>query len=195
MARLLSVTGVLLIIALMVGAPCWYKVEYDRRYRNFHVVEEGKLYRSGQLDLDALAQLVHQYGIRTIVDLRDGEKALDQAEEVWAAAAGVKHVRIPPRAWWTRDGHWPVPAEIGLAQFREIMRDPHNHPVLVHCWGGVHRTGLYCATYRMDFQHWPKPDAIAEMRALGYTILDQHSDVQAFLARYESPPCECAAAP
>jgi tyrosine-protein phosphatase SIW14 len=195
MSRLLSFAGVLLILAVMVGGPLWYKVEYDRRYRNFHVVDEGKLYRSAQLDVPSLKQLVREYGFRTIVSLRDGEKTLDREEEEWAASMGIKHVRIPPRAWWTPDGKWPVPAEIGLAEFRDIMKNPRNHPVLIHCWGGVHRTGLYCAVYRMDFQHWLKPDAIAEMRALGYTILDQHTDVQAFLERYQPPPHEFVPAP
>lgn len=185
MSRVLSFIGVLLIVGVMVGGPCWYKHEYDRRYRNFHVVDEGKLYRSAQLDIDCLKQLVREYGIRTIVSLRDGEKVLDRAEQEWAASASIKYVRIPPRAWWTADGKWPVPAEIGLAEFRKIMDDPRNHPVLVHCWGGVHRTGLYCAVYRMDYQDWPKPDAIAEMRTLGYTVLDEHLDVLAFLDRYE----------
>lgn len=195
MHRLLSLTGVLLIVGVVVGGPCWYKFEYDRRSRNFHVVDEGKLYRSAQLDVDGLKQLVREYGIRTIVDLREGQKPLDRAEEEWANAAGVKRLRIPPRAWWTADGKRPVPAEIGLAEFRDIMNDPRNHPVLVHCWGGIHRTGLYCAIYRMDFQHWSKPDAIAEMRALGYTILDEHSDVLAFLEHYQPPPRQSAAAP
>jgi tyrosine-protein phosphatase SIW14 len=185
MSRLLSFAGVLLIATLLVGGPWWYKVEYDRHFRNFHVVDAGKLYRSAQLDVDGLKHVVREYGIRTIVDLRDGQQALDRAEESWATATGIKHVRIPPRAWWCDDGRWPVPAEIGLAEFRQVMDDPRNHPVLVHCWGGVHRTGLYCAVYRMDYQHWTKPDAVAEMRALGYTILDEHSDVLAFLGRYQ----------
>ena len=101
----------------------------------------------------------------------------------------------PARALWTADGRWPVPAEIGLAAFRKVMDDPRNHPVLVHCWGGVHRTGMYCAVYRMDYQHWHKPDAIAEMRTLGYTVLDEHLDVLAFLDHFQPRPRQSATAP
>ena len=46
MPRLLTFIGVLLIATVMIAGPCWYKYEYDRRYRNFHVVDDGKLYRS-----------------------------------------------------------------------------------------------------------------------------------------------------
>jgi protein tyrosine/serine phosphatase len=185
MPRLLSVLAGVLIMAIVVGGPWCYKVEYDRHFRGFHVVEEGVLYRSAQLDIDGLKHIVREYGIRTIVDLRIGDTEGDQEEEQWANLNWIKHVRIPPRAWWTADQQWPVPAELGLEEFRKVMEDHRNHPVLVHCFGGVHRTGMCCAIYRMDFQGWNKEDAIAEMRGLGYTILDQHSDVQAFLKRYE----------
>jgi hypothetical protein len=62
------------------------------------------------------------------------------------------------------------------------MRNPANHPVLVHCFAGIHRTGAFCAIYRMEFDHWTNAQAIREMRNLGYT--DDHMDVQAYLENY-----------
>src|SRR5579864_1336853 len=139
MPRSLQLLFALVVVTLLVGGPVWYKNEHDRRFRNFRVVDPGVLYRSGQLDLNGLKRLVHDHGIRTIVSLRDGDAASDQREAEWAAKAGVHHVRIPPRLWSPGpDGK--VPAEQGLATFRDVMADPANHPVLIHCFAGIHRT-------------------------------------------------------
>ena len=42
-----------------------------------------------------------------------------------------------------------------------VMADPGNYPVLVHCFAGIHRTGAYCAVYRMEFERWDNADAMA----------------------------------
>jgi protein tyrosine phosphatase (PTP) superfamily phosphohydrolase (DUF442 family) len=170
------------IAALVVGVPWWYKNAYDRHYRNFHIIEDGVLYRSAQLDLDGLKRIVNQYGIRTIVCLRDGETADDRDEAAWATRAGLRHVRIPPRPWGTDSG--PAPAEQCLGVFRRVMQDRANLPVLVHCFAGIHRTGAFCAVYRMDFQGWSNRDAIAELRTMGYTTLDDDVDILSFLQLY-----------
>ena len=49
--------------------------------------------------------------------------------------------------------------------------------MLIHCFAGIHRTGVYCAVYRMDHDGWSNREAIAEMRALGYATLDDDLDV------------------
>jgi protein tyrosine/serine phosphatase len=185
MSRVVPFVGALFLVALIVGVPWCYKLTYDRHYRNFHVVHDGVLYRSAQLDIAGLKHVAREYGIRTIVDLRDGVTSLDQEEAQWAAASGINHVRIPPRSWWAIDG--PAPAEIGLAEFRRVMRDPANHPVLIHCFGGIHRTGTFVAIYRLDFQGWHREDAMGEMRAMGYSILDEHQDIVAFLFNHRPP--------
>jgi protein tyrosine/serine phosphatase len=180
--RPLSLAFTALVAMTLIVGPWWYKREHDRHSRNLHVVEEGVLYRSGQLDLEGLKRVVRDHGIRTIISLRDGDRTLDQDEEDWAPYAGANYIRIPPRAWQTPDG--TVPAEEGLKVFREVISDPANHPVLIHCFAGIHRTGAYCAVYRMDFQGWSNHDAIAEMRALGYSTLDGDKDVLGFLEHY-----------
>jgi uncharacterized protein (TIGR01244 family) len=170
-----------LLATLLVGAPVWYKLRRDRLYRNFHVVEDGVLYRSGQLDLDGLKQLAARHGIRSIICLREGDAAEDRAEAEWARAAGLNFVRIPPRPWYSPDGS--VPAEKGLETLRAVLGDPANHPVLIHCFAGIHRTGAHVAIYRMD-RGWPNAGAMNEMRSLGYTTLDGDEDVYGYLARY-----------
>jgi tyrosine-protein phosphatase SIW14 len=193
MPRTLQLAFSLVIATLLVGGPLWYKRAYDRHFRNFRVVQEGVLYRSAQLDIDGLKRLAHDHGIRTIISLREGNTADDRAEAEWAAKNCINHVRIPPRPWSATDG--AVPAAQGLAAFRAVMADPANLPVLIHCYAGIHRTGTYCAVYRMDYQHWSNSEAIAELRSQGYATLDGDEDVLTFLERYRPQPAAKSAPP
>ena len=69
-------------------------------------------------------------------------------------------------------------------KFRALLADPKNHPVLVHCFAGVHRTGAYAAIYRMEFERWSNARAIAELKACGYSNLDDEWDVLGYLEQY-----------
>lgn len=91
---------------------------------------------------------------------------------------------IAPQHWEAADGGTP-PVEEGVRRFREVMADPHNYPVLVHCLAGIHRTGAYCAIYRMEFEHWTNAQAIEEVKAFGYTNLDGEEDVLGYLEHYK----------
>ena len=46
-----------------------YLSYHNRSFRNFRVVEEGVLYRSGQLNVAGLSRIIHDYGIKTVVSL------------------------------------------------------------------------------------------------------------------------------
>jgi protein tyrosine/serine phosphatase len=169
----------------MVAGPCWYRSQNDKHYKNFHVVRAGQLYRSGQLDLDGLRQLVRRHGIKTIVCLRADDTETSRQEETWARGQGLGFVRIPPRPW--RHVNGAIPAEVGLDAFRKVMDDPARQPVLVHCFKGVHRTGAYCAVYRMDHDGWTNREALAELRLMGYDTLDDDKDILDYLATYQPP--------
>jgi hypothetical protein len=77
-----------------------------------------------------------------------------------------------------------VPVEEGVRKFRAVLNDERNYPVLVHCFAGIHRTGAYCAIYRMEYEHWDNVQALAEMKACGYTNLDEELDILGYLEQY-----------
>jgi protein tyrosine/serine phosphatase len=177
--------GCTVVLALILG-PVAVAVHEQKQMREFRVVREGVLYRSGQLGVPALRRVFHDHGIRTVITLRDkavsNSPQIDAAEEEFCYKEEVNYIRFPLRNWEAPDGSAPV--EDNVRQFREIMSDPANYPVLIHCQAGIHRTGAYCAIFRMEFDHWSHADALAEMKACGYANLDNEWDVLGYLERY-----------
>ena len=189
MWRFLRTLLAVALVVLCIGGPVVLAFQMQGQTRNFHVVEEGVLYRSGQTTLLGLKNLLHEYRIRTVVSLRDadtgGDLARNRKEEEYCNVQEIHYVRIPPRHWEASDGEGVAPVEDGVRRFREVMSDPHNYPVLVHCLAGIHRTGAYCAVYRMEFDHWTNDRAIEEVKAFGYTNLDGEEDILGYLEHYK----------
>ena len=156
--------------------------------RNIRVVEEGVLYRSAQLSPEGLDRFAREKGIKTIITLRasrvKGGPDPDAWEEEFCAARNLKHFRIPPRTWGA-DETGEVPAEEAIEAFLAVMDDPKNHPVLVHCFAGIHRTGSMCAIFRMEYQRWPNERAIEEMRHCGFEPLTREADIAEYLRAYQ----------
>jgi tyrosine-protein phosphatase SIW14 len=178
--------GVLIGLFLIVG-PIAYSHYRQPYYRNFRAVKDGVLYRSAQLSLAGLEWAIHDHGLKTVITLRDSvsrtEPPPDWEEEEYCWAQGINYYRISPRSWSAADG--AVPAEEGVRKFLEIMDNPDLHPVLVHCYGGIHRTGAFTAVYRMEYDHWTNQRAIEELRANGYTTLEDDWNLLEFLEDYQ----------
>jgi protein tyrosine phosphatase (PTP) superfamily phosphohydrolase (DUF442 family) len=187
MPRFVSITLGCLLAITLVGVPAAYINYRNGHIRNFRMVSKDVLYRSGQMSLEGLKSVIHDYGIKTVVTLRDavnpGDPPPDRVEEEYCEAQGLGYCRISPRTWWAPDGS--IPAEEGVKRFRAVMDDPNNYPVLIHCFAGIHRTGAFCAVYRMEYEHWTNDQAIAELRACGYKDLDDEWDLLGFLKQYQ----------
>jgi protein tyrosine/serine phosphatase len=191
MSRQFSNVFAVVVVLALIAAPVVFAVREQAQARGFRVVRAGVLYRSGQLSEEGLRRAVHDYGIRTVVSLRHGNRPTDQAEEDYCRREEINFVRLPPLSWDVKDGAAPV--DENVRKFLEVMADPRNHPVLIHCFAGTHRTGLYCAVYRMEFEGWDLERALAEMRSGGYVEVGEHADVLGYL--YEYRPGRLAAQP
>ena len=175
------------LLAFIVGGPVAYSRYRQANYRNFRVVEEGKLYRSGQLSLSGLKRTIEEYNIKTVISLRyadkEGEKPPDWQEEEYCLSRGIKYVRIRPREW--KDlGQGFIPADQPVGDFLKLMDQKGTYPALIHCFAGMHRTGAFCTIYRMEYQGWSNADAMTELKALGYKNLDKEEDVQGYMEGY-----------
>jgi predicted protein tyrosine phosphatase len=180
---LLGLLGPLLVLAC-VAAPVAEAVREQRQFKKFHVVRPGVLYRSGQTSVSGLRRIVHDHRIRTVISLREGTDARDLAEERFCAQEEIRFVRLTPvyQGWDGQAGN--SGNDENVRTFLEVMSDPANHPVLVHCFAGIHRTGAYCAVYRMEFEGWDNEQAIAEVKAMGYDNFDNEMDIRGWLEGY-----------
>lgn len=119
--------------------------------KNFGRVNEN-FYRGAQPDPEGFAEL-KKLGVKTVIDLREDKKR--QAPE-WVRAAGMEYVNIPLKA--------SRPAtEEETGRFLQLVNDPANWPVYVHCKGGRHRTGALIAVYRITHDGWSAHLAYKEM--------------------------------
>jgi len=110
-------------------------------------------FRGSQPDEEEFIQLKNK-GIKTIIDLR---KDREKEAEGWAKAQGLQYINIPLT---TRR---PA-SEEQTAHFLELVNNPENWPVYVHCKGGRHRTGEMTAIYRITEDGWTADRAYEEMK-------------------------------
>ena len=180
------ILGLIVLIAVIV-IPTYVSKYQQKQYRNFRVVKKGVLYRSGQMTPVGLKKIVDEYHIKSIVSLRDSyssEAPPDVQEEAFAREYGVKYLRLSPKKWESDNGEPPVMENV--RQYFKLMKNPDNYPVLVHCFAGIHRTGSYCALYRMELEKWSKEKAISELKQLGYEQLENEKDVYKFLKEFKA---------
>jgi tyrosine-protein phosphatase SIW14 len=173
--------------AMVVATPLVYSEYRKGTIRNLRVVEEGVLYRSGQLSAEGLEQVVRERGIKTVISLRaardDGDPHPDAWEEPFCTSRGLNYHRIIPRVWG-RDKKGNVPARESVNQFLAVMDRQEYYPVLVHCFAGIHRTGTMVAIFRMEYHRWPAERAINEMQICGFDPLDMEEDIEPYLRSY-----------
>ena len=187
MSRRLEIMLGGIIAFILLAGPVGYAHYRDSHLRNLRLVQDGVLYRSGQLSLPGLKTVIHNQKVKTVVSLRDaareGAPPPDAAEEKYCRDQAIHYVRIPPKSWRANDAG--IASDEGFRRFREVMDDPKNYPVLIHCYAGVHRTGAFCAVYRMEYEHWSNEDAIKELKACGYKYLEDEWDLLGYLEAYQ----------
>ena len=118
-------------------------------------------------------------GIKTVIDLQADGTNQDEARLV--ESAGMKFYRIPMTT------HVPPTAE-QLASFLQIVNDPAQQPVYVHCAGGRHRTGVMTAVYRMEQDGWSPDRAFQEMKRYKFGMDFLHPEFKRFVYGYERAP-------
>jgi uncharacterized protein (TIGR01244 family) len=115
-------------------------------------------------------------GIKTVIDLQgDGD---NHNEHQLVQAAGMKFHRIP---MFTRT----EPTAAQLSQFLQIVNDPAQQPVYVHCKGGKHRTGVMTAVYRMERDGWKADQAFNEMKRYKFGFDFLHPEFKRFVYAYQ----------
>jgi protein tyrosine phosphatase (PTP) superfamily phosphohydrolase (DUF442 family) len=131
--------------------------EKSRHPDNFHVVEEGRLYRSAQPEGDQLAHVIAEFGIKTVLNLRGpnaGEPWYD-AETATCSEKGVTQVDIPFSA-----RSLPQPDDL-----KKLIDTLHTaeYPMLLHCKAGADRSGLASALYELEVRGKTREEAMDQL--------------------------------
>jgi protein tyrosine/serine phosphatase len=165
------------IAALSLAAASSAQPNGPAPIANIHIDNFGKIndnyYRGAQPDGQDYADLA-ALGVRTVIDLtKDGRPD----EQGMVERAGMKFYRIELT---TSDR----PADTAIARFLELVNNPANQPVYVHCQGGRHRTGAMTAVYRMSQDGWSSDQAYAEMRQFNFEGFPGHPTLKKFVYAY-----------
>jgi len=139
---------------------------------NFGQINEN-YFRGAQPD-QAAFQRLKTLGIKTIVDLQEKPKP---EESAWVKDAGMQYFCIP------LSGSHPANDE-QTARFLQLVNDPANCPVYVHCAAGRHRTGEMTGIYRITHDTWTADKAYDEMRKYGYYSFPNHGSLKDYVYRY-----------
>lgn len=143
------------------GVALWTEVVRDRVIaKRWGVVEEGRIYRSGQVSRHLIESQLKEHGIQVVVDLMGDDP--DNREQPFERAVierlGVELVKCPLIGDGTGDPDEYVRAIRAIDAARRADR-----PVLVHCYAGSQRTGGVVALYRLLVRGDPPESILAEL--------------------------------
>ena len=148
-----------IVLLVLVGTG---KYVYDRHINhNFMTITEGKVYKSGVIPPDEIADYVKKYHIKSIVDLRfpgtgDDVNNPEVPAELTAEKEAVAKI---PGLNYFNDGSDQVPKQENLDKFFKIMDNKENYPVLIHCYHGIGRAQMYSAIYRIEYEGFSNEEA------------------------------------
>ncbi len=125
---------------------------------NFHVVAPG-VWRSGATNKRTIKRM-QQHGLKTIVNFKRNE-FYHRKERRTAQKLGIQYYHYPmdPKA---------EPNEQVLNEILDVISNPANQPVLIHCQSGKDRTGLIAALYKLKYTDVAFEAAYQEMLMYGY---------------------------
>jgi protein tyrosine phosphatase (PTP) superfamily phosphohydrolase (DUF442 family) len=159
-------------MALLVagGIWTWDQVIKDRVIpKRFGVVQDGMIYRSGQLSSALVKRTLQKHGIRRIVDLTSIEPADpdERAEKRAAAELGVEISVFTLKGDGTGDIHNYARAVEAIFRAQQA-----GQPVLVHCAAGAQRTGGVIAAWRLLVERKDPSFVLKELRRYGWDPKD-----------------------
>jgi hypothetical protein len=162
--------------ALMVAGWTWWQCA---RFKHLAVHQPGRVYRSAWLDPQPLKEVIERYQIRAVVNLCEpGEMGADriigEREAVTSSGARLIELTMPTAI---------APNHPAIAKHLEVMSDPNNYPMLVHCQHGVTRTAKFLTIYDIAFRGVTADQSLAAQPKFGRE--DHNVHVKAFVREFE----------
>lgn len=160
----------LAVLLLAGGALLWEKGLKDHFVpRHFGVVEEGRIYRSGQISSSLIKETIAKHKIAMIISLSaDSTNNADKvAEKQTAAELGIERLVFPLGGSGTGDVNSYANAIAAICRAKKEQK-----PVLIHCDAGVQRTGGVLAAYQLLVEKKDVASVVEEMRRYGWNPKD-----------------------
>ncbi|MFN0054197.1 MAG: fused DSP-PTPase phosphatase/NAD kinase-like protein [Planctomycetales bacterium] len=168
-------TALLLIAVIAAG----YAYRQHKRYKHWAEHDRGMVYRCAWLEADVFSEQIEKYQIRAVLNLCEpgelGEqRCVDQRKSVRGAGARLFEIPFPN----TIDAGNPE-----VQKIVDLLSDPDNYPLVVHCQHGVTRTAKVLAMYDILFRGETARQSLLAMPLFGR---DEYSvSVQAFAKDFE----------
>jgi tyrosine-protein phosphatase SIW14 len=110
--------------------------------KNFGIVDEGRVYRAGQMSPASFQTILERHQIRTIIDFGSYERGSrgERRNQRIADTLGITRYR------YDLDGYARGNPN-AYAQALRMMTDPAFQPVLIHCGAGSERTSCAVILY------------------------------------------------
>jgi protein tyrosine/serine phosphatase len=159
------ILSVIVIVALFWAKSYFYDYKINH---NFKVISEGKVYKSGVIPPEDIADFVKEHQIKSIIDLRfpgTGDDVNNPEIPVELIAEKEAAAKIKGLNYFNL-GSDQVPKPENLEAFFKVMDNKANYPVLIHCFHGVGRAEMYSAIYRIEYENWDRDEARAKTRFL-----------------------------
>ncbi len=178
-------TGIFLLIPLfLIGVNYIWYVHFNYR---FDAITEGKVYKSGKIPPDKIADFILENKIKTVIDLRHPELhdrlnpgtqlGIDLERKAVEKLTNVRYVNIPSDQ---------IPSKANLINFFEVMDNKASYPVLIHCFHGTGRAILYSAIYRIEYERMSVEEARKKSRfILSGSSFDKGKRKGDFLINYQ----------
>ena len=175
--RVRTLSAAILIAVLLFLPSAWAQTNTNVNLSKVHIGNFGRLndvyYRGSQPAISDYSDLA-ALGVKTVIDLTFEGRA---DEPGLVKKAGMNFYRIPLKTT-------ERPSEAAIVQFLQLVNDPANQPVYVHCQGGRHRTGVMTAVYRMTNDGWTAEHAYQEMKQYHFEGFPGHPQLKSFVFDY-----------
>ncbi|GAA4235318.1 dual specificity protein phosphatase family protein [Postechiella marina] len=175
----------LLTIAIVLTSFHIYQVHFNYRFKE---IAEGKVFQSGVIPPHEIKDYITKYNIKTIIDLRLGSvidplnpslnEDIIKEHNAVSAIKGVRHVNLPSKQ---------IPNKENLEQFFNILDNDNSYPVLIHCYHGIGRAGLYSALYRIKYEGLSNEEARKKTKFITFlSSFDHGTSKGEWLKNYNS---------
>lgn len=152
-----NVSFLTFFLLILIQTSNLHPNNFTEKFDNFYTVEQGKIYRSKQLDAKKFELYIKKYGIKTLVNLR-GEnpgKKWWEKEKKAASKNNVQFYNISMNAK-------KLPSKENVLKLLSIY-DNAPKPILIHCQAGANRTGEAAALWKIYKQGTTKEEALKQL--------------------------------